>query len=157
MYRKILLAYDGTVEGRRALREGTRLAQSSGAEVFLLAVVDVTPGIMAAEGVYPGIVSQQIVFYDKALRDGVALLKTLGFSPPSKLVQGEPGPVIVATATEIGADLVVVGHHDQGALARWWFGSVGNYLINHFSGSVLVSRMDVSDEEFREWAKGHHT
>ncbi|HTG42888.1 MAG TPA: universal stress protein [Verrucomicrobiae bacterium] len=155
MYRKILLAYDGTVEGRRALREGARLAQTAGADVFLLAVVDVTPGIMAAESVYPGIVGQQIVFYDKALSDGVALLKTLGFSPSSKLVQGEPGPVIVAVAKEIGADLVAVGHHDQGVLARWWFGSVGNYLINHFSGSVLVSRMDVGDEEFHNWAKTH--
>ncbi|HCI98959.1 MAG TPA: universal stress protein, partial [Sulfitobacter sp.] len=37
MYRTILLAYDGTTEGRLALREGARLAQICNAEVVLLA------------------------------------------------------------------------------------------------------------------------
>ncbi len=42
MYKKVLLAYDGSVEGRRALREGAKLAQLCRAEVFLLAVVEVS-------------------------------------------------------------------------------------------------------------------
>ena len=29
MYKKVLLAYDGSIEGRRALREGAKLAQSA--------------------------------------------------------------------------------------------------------------------------------
>ena len=36
MYKRILLAYDGSVEGRTALREGALLARQCGAEVFLL-------------------------------------------------------------------------------------------------------------------------
>ena len=44
MYKKVLLAYDGSVEGRRALREGAKLAQFCGAEVFLLAVVEISSG-----------------------------------------------------------------------------------------------------------------
>ena len=39
MYKRVLLAYDGSIEGRRALREGAKLAQLCGADVFLLAVV----------------------------------------------------------------------------------------------------------------------
>ena len=35
MYKRILLAYDGSVEGRTALREGALLARQCGAEVFL--------------------------------------------------------------------------------------------------------------------------
>ena len=42
MYRKVLLAYDGSIEGRRALREGAKLAQLCRAEVFLLAVVELS-------------------------------------------------------------------------------------------------------------------
>ena len=45
MYLHILLAYDGTLEGRLALREGARLAQVSGARVTLMAVVDPGYGI----------------------------------------------------------------------------------------------------------------
>ena len=37
MYTKILLCYDGSREGRLALREGARLAQITGADVILLA------------------------------------------------------------------------------------------------------------------------
>ncbi len=53
MYGKILLAYDGSVEGRLALREGARLAKLCEADVFLLAVVNLSTGIIMAEGVAP--------------------------------------------------------------------------------------------------------
>jgi nucleotide-binding universal stress UspA family protein len=43
MYKRVLLAYDGSIEGRRALREGAKLAQLCDAEVFLLAVVETAP------------------------------------------------------------------------------------------------------------------
>jgi nucleotide-binding universal stress UspA family protein len=43
MYKRILLAYDGSVEGRTALREGALLARQCVAEVFLLSVL-VDPG-----------------------------------------------------------------------------------------------------------------
>lgn len=43
MYRKILLAYDGSVEGRRALREGAALALKCGSDVFLFAAWTTRP------------------------------------------------------------------------------------------------------------------
>ena len=39
MYKRILLAYDGSLEGRTALREGALLARQCDAEVFLLSVL----------------------------------------------------------------------------------------------------------------------
>ena len=36
MYKRVLLAYDGSVEGRTALRERTLLGAQCGAQVFLL-------------------------------------------------------------------------------------------------------------------------
>jgi Universal stress protein family len=42
MYKKVLLAYDGSIEGRRALREGAKLTQLCCAEVCLLAVVELS-------------------------------------------------------------------------------------------------------------------
>jgi nucleotide-binding universal stress UspA family protein len=50
LYKKVLLAYDGSIEGRRALREGAKLAQFCGAEVFLLAVVEISSGSVTLEG-----------------------------------------------------------------------------------------------------------
>jgi nucleotide-binding universal stress UspA family protein len=59
MYKKVLLAYDGSIEGRRALREGAKLAQLCRADVFLLAVVEL-PSIMAPE---VGLTSPSILIF----------------------------------------------------------------------------------------------
>ena len=39
MFKRILLAYDGSPEYRAALRQGAELAQFCGADVHLLAVI----------------------------------------------------------------------------------------------------------------------
>ena len=124
MYKKVLLAYDGSVEGRRALREGAKLAQLCRSEVFLLAVVEVS-SIMTPEA---------------------------GLTIPIELQTedykvGDAGQKIAEVAEEIGAHLVVVGHRPQGALARW-FGSIGSYLVKRLRCSVLVAQTEISDAEF---------
>ena len=147
MYKKVLLAYDGSIEGRRALREGAKLAQLCCAEVFLLAVVELTP-IMAPDAGLTIPIDEQKENYKAVLAEGVERLKALGFSPTSRLETGEPGQKIAEFAEEIGAHLVVVGHRPQGPLARWWFGSVGSYLVKRLRCSVLVAQTEITDDEF---------
>ncbi|MBC7317331.1 MAG: universal stress protein, partial [Chloroflexi bacterium] len=59
MYRRIVLAYDGSVEGRAALREGAMLAMRLRARVFLLSVAAETPGRRLAEGTYAGVIAHE--------------------------------------------------------------------------------------------------
>jgi nucleotide-binding universal stress UspA family protein len=149
MYRRVLLAYDGSIEGRRALREGAKLAQLCRAEVFLLAVVELTPIISPDAGLAIPI-DEQTANYEAILAEGVERLKALGFSPTSRLETGDAGQKIAKFAEEIGAHLVVVGHRPQGPLARWWFGSVGSYLVKRLRCSVLVAQTEISDDEFEQ-------
>ncbi|MBC7135778.1 MAG: universal stress protein, partial [Oceanibaculum nanhaiense] len=60
-------------------------------------------------------------------------------SVETRLCAGNPAEEIGRMAREIGADLVVVGHREQSALARWWGGSVGASLLAHAPCSVLVA------------------
>ena len=53
-YRKILLAYNGTHEGKRALLECADLAGFLGAETHLLAVASMPPSLFLTEGFVPG-------------------------------------------------------------------------------------------------------
>jgi nucleotide-binding universal stress UspA family protein len=147
LYKKVLLAYDGSIEGRRALREGAKLAQFCGAEVFLLAVVEISSGSITLEGGFAIPVEEQIATY-KA--EGVERLRAIGFSPTAWLGMGAAGQEIAGVAEEIGANLVVVGRRPTGPLARWWFGSVGIYLIKHLRCSVLVAQTEISDEQFAQ-------
>jgi len=154
LYKKVLLAYDGSVEGRRALREGARIAQLCGSEVFLLAVVEASAGIGTLDGGFVLPIAEQIEDYKKILGEGAERLKTMGFTPTARLGIGEAGREIAKVAQEIGANLVVVGHRQDGALARWWFSSVGTYLVKHLHCSVLVAQTEVGDEEFSKLLTG---
>ena len=150
MYKKVLLAYDGSIEGRRALREGAKLAQFCGAEVFLLAVVETAPALATLEGGVAISMDEQIAAYKAILAEGVERLKAMGFTATARLGMGSAELEIAGVAQEIGANLVVVGHRPTGPLARWWFGSVGTYLIDHVRCSVLVAQTEISDDQFAQ-------
>ena len=154
MYKKVLLAFDGSIEGRRALREGARLAQLCNAEVFLLAVVEVSAGAGTLEGGFAISITEQVEIYTKILGEGVERLKAMGFSPTARLGMGGAGREIAGVAEEIGANLVVIGHRPDGPLGRWLFSSVGTYLVKHLNCSILVAQTEIGDEEFARLLTG---
>lgn len=51
---------------------------------------------------------------------------------------GNPGVEICQVAQQWNADLVILGRHDQPAIAEFFTGSVSNYVIHHANCSVLV-------------------
>ena len=140
MYRKILLAYDGTRPGRAALRQGTDLAILCKAQVYLLAVVAPELGITLAEAAAPSdLPEREREEVRRVLTEGTDELRNAGLSVETRLGAGNPAEEIGRVAREVGADLIVVGHREQTALARWWSGSVGQSLLAHAPCSLLVA------------------
>jgi nucleotide-binding universal stress UspA family protein len=77
--------------------------------------------------------------------DGVLALTAaaLGSVPVEQLIvegTGNAGTAICALAAESGFDLVVVGSHGRGLIARVFMGSVSTYIVNHAPCPVLVVR-----------------
>ena len=140
MYKTILLAYDGSQEGRLVLREGANLAKICNAQVVLLTVVDLNTGIAMAGTVGPGAAQHQTEDYQSVLNEGLEQLKQMGLVPVGQLEIGEPVDCITDVAAEIGADLVVVGHHRQNLVGRWPLGSVTEALIDKLDCSLLAAR-----------------
>mgnify|MGYP001773779595 CR=1 FL=1 len=147
MYRTILLAYDGTTEGRLALREGARLAQICGASVVLLSVVDLAVSASMAGTATPYASPYDMDEYRRVLDEGVSRLKRMGLSPLPRLETGEPVDRIVAVAAATRADLVVVGHHQDGIIRRWLHPSVTAALTDRLPCSLLVARHEIGDAE----------
>jgi nucleotide-binding universal stress UspA family protein len=145
MYKRILLAYDGSVEGRTALREGALLAKQCGAEVFLLSVLD-NATLFLSEAALAGASVQMEDSFKEILDEGVARLRRLGFDPVAEMVRGQPAEQIGIFARKVRADLIVVGHRRQSAFDRWWSGPKGAYLMDYTDCSLLVARNAVSDE-----------
>lgn len=142
MYKTILLAYDGSREGRLALREGAQLAKICSAQVVLLAVVDLGVSITMAGTAGAGAAQLQIEDFHSVLDEGLERLSQMGHAPLGRLETGEPVDCIVAAAAETGADLVVVGHHRQSMIGRWLFGSVTEALNDKLNCSLLAARND---------------
>ena len=137
-YRTILLAYDGTVEGRRALQEGAEVAKQLKAKTHLLAVVADDAGAALAHAAAAAEPMERTQFYQGTLNDGVKFLKGEGLEATGHLVHGDPVAEIVKLAERIKADLVVVGHRERGPVARWWNTPTSMSLLDKLDCSVLI-------------------
>lgn len=146
MYRTILLAYDGTREGRLALREGAMLAKVFHSDVVLLAVVEPIFTTMAMDVGVTYVPTDQKAEHQKVLDEGSERLTRLGLTHRTVLQTGDPATCIAKVAKESQADLVVLGHHKMGRLARWLHESVTASLIEMLECSVLSGKMEVTDE-----------
>ena len=125
MYQRILLAYDGSLEGRIALREGALLARACGAQVYLLSIVPAAGGIAIAEAAHAGPSAQLALQYQAIFDEGIAKLTAFGLPPIARMTHADAPAAIREFAEEIRADLVIVGHRKQSLAQRWWSGSSG--------------------------------
>lgn len=141
MYKKIVLAYDGSLVGQKALLDCQEVAQVQGSELFLVAVMPQDSVFIGGEGAFydPQLADLEKKKFQGILAEGLKRLE--GMSRPAKgeLLVGHPVDAIATYAKKIDADLVVVGHkHQQTWAKRWWSGSVSKSLIEHSPCSVLV-------------------
>jgi nucleotide-binding universal stress UspA family protein len=153
MYKKILVAYNGTQESRSALHACISIAPPPTTEIHLLAVVD--PPLPPLLGEYGGAITlsteedvaaiKQQMAHELAL--GQSLLTDAGQKVISHLEVGDPVTIIGALADQLGADLVIVGHsrHKSWAM-RWWRGSTDVLLIEKVHCCLLVAQAHQSSD-----------
>ncbi len=140
MYKRILLAYDGSEPGQKALLESRELASWGGAEMHLIAVMPPPAAFIGGEGgVYDlGLEEQERKEYQAILEDGLRRLRETGHQVSGDVVVGEAVIEIAEYARKVKADLIVVGHkHLDSWAARWWRGSVSKALIEESPCNVL--------------------
>jgi nucleotide-binding universal stress UspA family protein len=141
MYKRILLAYDGSDAGQKALLDCKDVAHWSQSEVFLIAVM---PSAMSFVGLEGGVYDVELEErekkkYQSVLEDGLRRLSEAGWTARGEVVTGEAVDEINKYAAKVQADLIVVGHkHLDSWAARWWRGSISGALIEHAPCSVLV-------------------
>jgi len=141
MYKRILLAYDGSETGQKALLDCSDIAEWSQSELFLVAVMPSPATFIGAEGgVYDaGSEERDREQYQGILDEGLRRLSQAGHPANGEVVVGDAVDEIAKCAARISADLIVVGHrHLEGWAARWWRGSISKALIEHAPCNVLV-------------------
>lgn len=142
MYKRILLAYDGSESGQQALLDCQDLAQWAHSELTLVAVMPLNMEVMGmGVGVYdPQLMEREKQALQAVLDEGMHRLAAAGHSTNGEVLVGETVDEITKYARKISADLIVVGHkHLDSWAARWWRGSISKTLIEHSPCSVLVA------------------
>lgn len=141
MYKRILLAYDGSESGQKALLDGQEFADLTRSEVYLVAVMPPPSALVGGEGsIYDArLEEEEKKEFQAILVEGLRRLVASGHTAKSELLMGDAVDEIVNYAKKVGADLIVVGHkHLDRWIARWWRGSLSKSLIENAPCNVLV-------------------
>lgn len=146
MYKKILVAYNGTQESRLALQECLRLAPDPSSQVHILAVVIPPPYLLVGEYAAAAVLSMEEGLNTEKenmrqqLQHECSMFQEAGLSVATYVEVGEPVNVIQELVEKLGIELVIVGHSRQKPLAlRWWRGSLDALLIEKIRCSILVA------------------
>lgn len=137
MFRRILIAYDGSEGARLALNKAAEIGE--GAEVLILAVGRI-PEYAETVSEVEEAREQATSFYSKFVHDAERTLAEKGIKASSRIEFGKPGDVILRVAEELGADLIALGTKPHSALRRRVLGATVDKVVDHAHCSVLVVR-----------------
>jgi nucleotide-binding universal stress UspA family protein len=136
VYKRILLAVDGSASSGHAKEAAAALPNGGGSEILVLHIreIEVTRGEHAHEEPDAAV----------HLVDGVvADLRGRGLNVTGEArnaTAGQVAPSIIAAAKEFNADVIVMGTRGLSDFAALLVGSVAHKVINHAECAVLVTR-----------------
>jgi len=131
--KKILVAVDFSAQTASLISTAAELARGLGAHITVLYVEMPSPDVSGfAAGPEP------LADAERRLQAWAAKLREEGVEADALLVSGWPGATIVPEAKKLEVDLIVVGPHSRGPLAKILLGSVSKDVLRTSPCPVLV-------------------
>jgi nucleotide-binding universal stress UspA family protein len=140
MFRKILLAYDGSQGADRALEAGIKLAQTHQAELWALAVEERLPRFSGTIDEVQEEKEFANQVYGQLLKTAQARSKEAGVELKTLLRAGHAAQTIIKVAQEGEFDLVLVGHSGLSGVWATFLGTTAEKVSRHAPCSVLIVR-----------------
>lgn len=137
MYKKILLAYDGSKHSKRAAENAIKIGKCSpDSTVEIVYVVDANK---AKNDVLSNWNTMSLEEKRKELLTGVTKkAEDEGVAYSIKILQGEAGPTIIKYANESNADLVIIGSRGLDGIQGFVLGSVSHKVAKRANCPVLI-------------------
>ncbi|MEO8298320.1 MAG: universal stress protein [Burkholderiales bacterium] len=149
MYKRILLATDGSEASALALAHAIRLAKDQGATLRIASVVESTRMMLSLAGGYPvdlgPLVDSLREAATKMIDEAVAAARTDGVATETVLLDDQDAPQGVAgvlgkEALDSQADLMVLGTHGRSGVRHLLLGSIAESLVRLAPVPVLLVR-----------------
>ena len=144
MYRKILIATDGTELAGKALDHGLALAKSIGASVVVVTVTELWPATHV-----PSSAAEALKEYESwaaghanaTLADASKAADESGVPCETRHINdSHPSDGILKAAEEGACDLIVMSTHGRRGLSRMVLGSEAQEVLTHTKTPVLILR-----------------
>jgi nucleotide-binding universal stress UspA family protein len=145
MFKHILLATDGSAASEHAAKLAVGMAQTHGARLTVLYVVDPYPYLGIGESNPLGFQAYMAAAHEDAAQAHarvVALCEDgIKLDLHARMVEDMTASAgIVHTAKDEGADLIIVGSHGRTGLTRLMLGSVAAKVLAEATVPVMVVR-----------------
>jgi len=144
MFKTILVPVDGSAPSNAAVALAVRLARDQDAKVVFTHVCEIAKFAAMVSSSTASIASYALEAErdagEAALRDAVDRANGGGVDADSWIEEGSCVDTILSSARQHKADLIVIGSHGRGGIARALLGSVAEGVLRHSSMPVLVTR-----------------
>jgi len=137
MFRKMLIAVDGTEASRHALEQALTLAKSEEGEVLLTSVVPSYDGDLRLLGDKSALTAMRKP-YEQALEQGRALAETAGVRSQALLLEGDPVEELLTAAEEAAVDCIALGKQGSYYSDLIPIGSVAAKIAHLSAADVLL-------------------
>jgi len=138
MIRKLLIAYDGSEQAKKAFDTGIEIAAKFGAEVFVISVA--RPPEPADDVETEAILENANQYYEKHFADLREDAAAAGITPRFEILVGHPADQIVHYANENDVDMIVMGHRGKSFVERWLLGSISKRVLSYAHCTVTIVR-----------------
>ena len=144
LFKKILVAVDGSDHAIHALNYAVDSADKWGAELVILTVVPpISPFIYSGEFdplLIPELEDNIRKSHQKILRESAELVnnKHLEIKVETRLEEGRPSKIIVETAKEENVDLIVLGSRGLGGITGSLLGSTSQSVVHECTKPILI-------------------
>jgi nucleotide-binding universal stress UspA family protein len=144
MYKRILVAVDGSATSNKALTHALQLARDSGGQVLLVHVVDELAYITGYDqfGGYSGdLIRIMKESGAKVLNDAMDIARAAGIEADLSLVDifgARLGETVADAAKRWNAELIVVGTHGRRGIGRLMLGSGAEQIARLAPVPVLI-------------------
>lgn len=140
MYKKILVAYDGSDGAQKALEAGINLAKTHQAELCALSVEEKLPRFAGTIDEVKEEKELANQHHGKLLEAARARAQEAGIELKTLMRAGHPAKTIVQVAKEGKFDLLLVGHTGLSAVWAAFLGTTAEKVSRHAPCSVLIVR-----------------
>ncbi|MDD4801707.1 MAG: universal stress protein [Syntrophomonas sp.] len=148
MFKTILVAYDDGEQAAKALNTAIDIAGKMSAQIFICSAYTIPTNDWeryATMVSVPAPKDKADTFHQHLHKyllniqaEAAEKVRQANIPVQTAVKQGRSGPVIIQTAKDLQAGLIVIGSHNRSGVGQFFLGSVSTYVLNNAPCPVLV-------------------